>query len=320
MLWKSADLLVAGAVVLAQRLGVSPLIIGLTIVAMGTSAPEVAASIVAAVGDNGDAAIGNVFGSNIANLALVGGLVALIRPLRIQLRTLRREIPVMLLMGLLLWPVLHNSYLSRPEGFVLLIVFAGLILLTVYAALKDTKRLATGNTEKELKPNSVKPPNSVAKENERNTQYAIRNTKKSVLFIVIGLVGLALGAEMAVKGAVFIGGRIGLSDAVIGLTIIAIGTSLPELATCLVAASGGLQHLQYTARYRYGRDGLPFYLGGGGPRRRCLLLDYDCRQRRFRISGRNWQTRHWPSRRHYSALQLRRLYGVSVLPIAVSTI
>ncbi|MHC4461479.1 MAG: calcium/sodium antiporter [Planctomycetota bacterium] len=239
MLWKSADLLVAGAVAMAQRLGVSPLIIGLTIVAMGTSAPEVAASIVAAVGDNGDAAIGNVFGSNIANLALVGGLVALIRPLRIQLRTLCREIPVMLLVALLLWPVLYDKSLLRLEGLVLLSVFAGLILLTVYAARKDTKRLATGNTEKELKPNSVKPPNSVAKENERNTQYAIRNTKKSVLFIVIGLVGLALGAEMAVKGAVFIGGRIGLSDAVIGLTIIAIGTSLPELATCLVAAVKG---------------------------------------------------------------------------------
>ena len=223
ILWKSADLLVAGAVALAQRLGVSPLIIGLTIVAMGTSAPEVAASIAAAVRGAGDMAIGNVFGSNIANLALVGGLVALIRPLRIQSRTLRREIPVMLLVGLLLWPVLLDKNLSRPEGLALLSVFAVLILLTVYAARKDTKRLAT------------------VKENERNTQYAIRNTKKSVFFVVIGLAGLALGAEMAVEGAVFIGGRIGLSKAVIGLTIIAIGTSLPELATCLVAAVKG-QH------------------------------------------------------------------------------
>ena len=229
ILWKSADLLVAGAVALAQHLGVSPLIIGLTIVAMGTSAPEVAASISAAVRGAGDMAIGNVFGSNIANLALVGGLVALIRPLRIQLRTLRREIPVMLLVGLLLWPVLLDKNLSRLEGLVLLSVFAVLILLTVYAARKDTKRLAT------------------VKENERNTQScpraerrdAIRNTQKSVFFIVIGLAGLALGAEMAVRGAVVIGGRIGLSKAVIGLTIIAIGTSLPELATCLVAAVKG---------------------------------------------------------------------------------
>jgi len=217
---------VTGAVALAQRLGVSPLIIGLTIVAMGTSAPEVAASIAAAVRNNGDLAIGNVFGSNIANLALVGGLVALIRPLRIQLRTLRREIPVMLLVALLLWPVLYDSNLLRLEGLVLLSVFAVLILLTVYSVRKDTKRLATENTEKN---------------EEMDFRLRGNDIKKSVFFIVIGLAGLALGAEMAVEGAVFIGGRIGLSDAVIGLTIIAIGTSLPELATCLVAAVKG-QH------------------------------------------------------------------------------
>lgn len=228
ILWKSADLLVAGAVELAQRLGVSPLIIGLTIVAMGTSAPEVAASIAAAIRHNGDVAVGNVFGSNIANLALVGGLVALIRPLKIQFRTLRREIPVMLLVALLLWPVLYDSNLLRLEGLVLLSIFAVLILLTVSAARKES-------TDENAQVKRA----SKEKKNERNTQYAIHNTTKSVLFIVIGLAGLALGAEMAVKGAVFIGGRIGLSDAVIGLTIIAFGTSLPELATCLVAAVKG---------------------------------------------------------------------------------
>jgi len=225
ILWKCAELLVAGAVGLAERLGVSPLIIGLTIVAMGTSAPEVAASIAAAVRGAGDVAIGNVYGSNIANLALVGGLAALIRPITIKKQTLRREIPVMLLVALLLWPVMHNLYLSRPEGTALLAVFAALILLTVYMARRD-KKLATENTEKE---------------NERNTQYAVRNTKKSVLFVVIGLAGLALGADMTVRGAVFIGEQVGLSKPVIGLTIIAIGTSLPELATCVAAAIKG-QH------------------------------------------------------------------------------
>ena len=226
ILWESADLLVTGAVAVAEHLGVSPLIIGLTIVAMGTSAPEVAASIAAAVRGAGDVAIGNVFGSNIANLALVGGLVALIRPLRIQSRTLRREIPVMLLVGLLLWPVLLDKNLSRPEGLVLLSVFAVLILLTVYAARKDTKRLATEGTKKN---------------EEMDSRLRGNDIKKSIVFIVIGLAGLALGAEMAVEGAVFIGGRIGLSKAVIGLTIIALGTSLPELATCIVAAIKG-QH------------------------------------------------------------------------------
>jgi len=226
ILWKSADLLVSGAVGLAERLGVSPLVIGLTIVAMGTSAPEVAASIAAAVRGAGDVAIGNVYGSNIANLALVGGLAALIRPIRIQLRTLRREMPVMLVVALLLWPILHNLYLSRPEGALLLAVFAGLILLTVYMARKDTKRLATESTERN---------------EEMDSRLRGNDIKKSILFVAIGLVGLALGAEMTVRGAVFIGERIGLSKAVIGLTIIAIGTSLPELATCIAAAVKG-QH------------------------------------------------------------------------------
>ena len=150
ILWKCAELLVAGAVGLAKRLGVSPFIIGLTIVAMGTSAPEVAASIAAAVRGVGDVAIGNVYGSNIANLALVGGLIAIIRPVTVKKRMLRREIPVMLLVALLLWPVLHNLYLSRPEGIALLGVFAALIRLTVYVARKDKKSATedTENTEK----------------------------------------------------------------------------------------------------------------------------------------------------------------------------
>ncbi len=215
ILWKAADLLVSGAVGLAQHLGVSPLIIGLTIVAMGTSAPEVAASIAAVARGMGDTAIGNVFGSNIANLALIGGVTALIRPLQIERLTLRREIPVMFAVALLLWPILHNLSLSRLEALLLLVIFVVLILLTILAAKK-------GITNE-----------------ERATGDGKRATSKSLLFIVIGLAGLALGAEGAVRGAIVIGKQIGLSEAVIGLTIIAIGTSLPELATCAVAAIKG---------------------------------------------------------------------------------
>ncbi len=224
ILWKSAGLLVSGAVALARQLGVSPLVIGLTVVAMGTSAPEVAASITAAVRGIGDVAIGNVYGSNIANLALVGGLIAIIRPIKVQLRTLKREIPAMIIVALLLWPVLHNLSLSRPEGILLLVVFAALILFTVYTARKDV---------------ADEPANRDTCAS--GTQYAIRSTKRSVLLVVIGLVGLALGADITVRGAVFIGQRIGLSNAVIGLTIIAIGTSLPELVTCIAASLKG-QH------------------------------------------------------------------------------
>ena len=221
ILWKAADLLVSGAVKLAERLGISPLIIGLTVVAMGTSAPEVAASIAAAIRGQGDVAIGNVYGSNIANLALVGGLAALIRPLSIKKQTLRYQIPVMLLAALLLWPVLHNLDLSQTEGIGLLAVFAALILLTVFMARREEHR-------------------DIRAQEQKDTQTTA-DTKKSVLFIVIGLAGLALGADITVRGAVFLGDRIGVSKAVIGLTIIAIGTSLPELATCVVAAVKG-QH------------------------------------------------------------------------------
>jgi len=163
-----------------------------------------------------------VFGSNIANLALVGGLVALIRPLEVKKNTLFREIPVMLAVALLLWPFLYNSYLARPEGAILLVVFAILILITVHIA----KREATQTL------NEAKNANDNAKQ---ETPHTVRN----VLFVIIGLVGLALGAKMAVTGAEVIGKRIGLSDAVIGLTIIALGTSLPELVTCVVAAVKG---------------------------------------------------------------------------------
>ncbi len=218
VLWKSADLLVNGAVTLAKQLGISPLVIGLTVVAMGTSAPEVAASIAAAVRNAGDVAIGNVFGSNIANLALVGGLSAIICPIHIKLRMLRREIPVMLLVALLLWPVLSNLYLSRAEGIGLLTVFAALILLTVYLAKKESRNQSAV---------------------EKKTDTLARPLKVCIVFVVLGLAGLAIGADMTVRGGVFIGRRIGLSNAVIGLTVIAIGTSLPELVTCVVAAFKG---------------------------------------------------------------------------------
>ncbi len=228
VLWKCAGLLVSGAVGLARRLGISPLVIGLTVVAMGTSAPEVAASIAATLRDAGDIAIGNVYGSNIANLALVGGLCALIRPITVRLRTLRREMPVMLAVALLLWPVLRNLYVSRPEALVLLGVFAVLILLTVYLARKEATAPSRDKRNTQACP-------------EHGQRDAIRNTKRNVLFVIIGLAGLALGADITVRGAVVIGERIGLSQAVIGLTIIAVGTSLPELATSLVASSKG-QH------------------------------------------------------------------------------
>ncbi|MFH1718582.1 MAG: calcium/sodium antiporter [Planctomycetota bacterium] len=228
ILWKSAELLVSGAVGLAQRFGVSPLVVGLTVVAMGTSAPEVAASIAGVLrgAGGGDLAVGNVFGSNIANLALVGGLVALIRPLRVNAGVLRREIPVMLLSALLLLPMLLDKHLSRQEAILLLVVFAGLLAALIYSSGKRTAVREETLIE-------------VTDELEKLEKLASKPLWINVLFVAIGLAGLALGAKMAVDGAVDIGRRVGLSERVIALTIIALGTSLPELVTCVVAAVKG---------------------------------------------------------------------------------
>jgi cation:H+ antiporter len=220
ILWRCADMLVAGAVGLAMFLGITPLVVGLTVVAMGTSAPEVAASIAGAFKQNGgDLAVGNVFGSNIANLALVGGVISIMTPLMVQKRTLRWEIPVMLIVILLLSPFLRDSQITRPEAAILLTIFAGLIFLTVFLARRESRiRISAGDL---------------------GVEVDTKHVKKNLIYIVIGLIGLAVGADMAVRGAVHIGKEIGLSEAVIALTIIAFGTSLPELVTCVVATIRG---------------------------------------------------------------------------------
>jgi cation:H+ antiporter len=226
LLWKAADFLVSGAVTLANRLGVSPLIIGLTIVAMGTSAPEVAASIAAALRGTGDVALGNVYGSNIANLALVGGLCALIRPISVRLVVLKREIPAMVAVALLLYPAVRDLVISRAEGIIFMVIFAAMIVLVILQSKKQVEKSPEVDTELQGGIQAVK-------------KVRAKALWLSLVFIAGSLAGLAIGAEITVRGAITIGQRAGLSEAVIGLTIVAVGTSLPELATCLVAAFKG---------------------------------------------------------------------------------
>lgn len=222
IIWKAADLLVSGAVGFARYLGVSPMVIGLTVVAMGTSAPEVAASITAVREGMGDLAVGNVYGSNIANLALAGGLCALIRPIRVASLTLKREIPAMVAVAFVLWPIVSDLNISIVEGVVLLVIFAGLVAFTVYSAKKD-----------------VRQDESLALDSQQTDEVKHRSVSVSILFIALGLAGLVLGAKITIRGAVVIGEIIGLSEAVIGQTIVAIGTSLPEIVTCIVAVKKG---------------------------------------------------------------------------------
>ena len=216
LLFKSADWLVTGSVSISKHLKISTLIIGLTIVAMGTSAPEVAASIASALKNNGDVALGNVYGSNIANLALIGGFCSLIRPITTQIRVIKFEIPLMIGVSLLLYPLLKDQQLSLYDGIFLVSLFAFYIFCIVKTAKKGFV----------VEEESVK---------QAQVIHEISITR-SVVLTMAGIIGMALGARLTVDGGVYAGKYIGMGDAVIGMTIIAIGTSLPELITCVVAA------------------------------------------------------------------------------------
>lgn len=227
LLCKGADWLVDGAVALASALGVSTLVIGLTVVSMGTSAPEVAASIVASLKGEGSVAMGNVFGSNIANLFLIGGCTAIVRPIIVRLRVLRFEIPVMILTGLFLLPIIFNRHVSRIESLALVAVFAILLMITVLFAKRETVK-GRDDLVADL-------------DHEPGEKIVVKKLPvfPSVFLILIGLLGLVIGARMTIEGAVYVGEFMGLSKAAIGLTIIAFGTSLPELITCIIAALKG---------------------------------------------------------------------------------
>lgn len=219
LVW-SADRLVFGAAAIAKNYGVSPLVIGMTILAMGSSAPEMMVSANAALADKTDTAVGNVLGSNIANIALILGFTALIKPLSIGSTIIRRELPLMLgvtvLAGVLLW----NNHLGFFEGMGLFTLFVIFILMMLKIG-KDS-----GGTDPILADQQSDIPNDVS-------------NLKAVLWIIIGLPLLLVSSDQVVDSAVTIAQYFGMSDLVIGLTIIAIGTSLPELAASIAGVMKG---------------------------------------------------------------------------------
>jgi cation:H+ antiporter len=209
-----ADRFVFGASALAKNIGISPMIIGLTIVAMGSSAPEIMVAATASFNGNTDTAVGNAIGSNITNIALVLGLTALLKPLSIGSATLKREMPILLLLSLLATYILSDLFLSRAEGVLLMILFFAVIGGFIWMAFNMEKDdPLESETEDEI-------PSDVP-------------TSKAIMWLLVGLVLLPLSAHFMVDSAVLIAKYFGLSDLVIGLTIIAIGTSLPELAASI---------------------------------------------------------------------------------------
>ncbi|SIO41143.1 calcium/sodium antiporter [Salinivibrio sp. ES.052] len=219
LVW-SADRLVFGAAAIAKNYGVSPLVIGMTILAMGSSAPEMMVSANAALADKTDTAVGNVLGSNIANIALILGFTALIKPLSIGSTIIRRELPLMLGVTVLAGALLWNSHLGFFEGVGLITLFVIFILMMIKIG-KDS-----GGTDPVLADQQSDIPNDVS-------------NLKATMWILVGLPLLLLSSDQVVDSAVTIAQYFGMSDLVIGLTIIAIGTSLPELAASIAGVMKG---------------------------------------------------------------------------------
>lgn len=217
LLYFGAEGMVRGSASLALRLGISPLVVGLTIVAFATSSPELVVSLKAAISGQGGISVGNVVGSNICNIGLILGLSAIIAPIRTSSRVVRIDIPVMLGVTAVSLAILANGTIGRIEGSVLVLLLAGYILFNVLLAKKV-------------------PDDPIAGELEDVVHLSKRDLALDLLFVAAGLGLLVLGAHFFVNGSVEVARTFGWSDAVIGLTIIAAGTSLPELATSLVAA------------------------------------------------------------------------------------
>lgn len=220
LVW-SADRLVFGSAALAKNLGISPLVIGMTILAMGSSAPEMVVSATAALAGKTDTAVGNVLGSNIANIALILGLTALVKPLSISSNVIRRELPLMIGVTLLAGAILWDSHLAFYEGVLLLVLFAAFILIMLRISQQEKK-----NND----------PLLVEQESEIPTGISNR---KAAFWVVVGLIILPISADTLVDNSVKIAQYFGMSDLVIGLTIIAVGTSLPELAASLAGIAKG---------------------------------------------------------------------------------
>ncbi|RUO29977.1 calcium/sodium antiporter [Aliidiomarina sedimenti] len=211
----SADRFVDGASSTARHLGMSPLLIGMLIIGFGTSAPEMVVSAMAAIDDAPNLALGNAYGSNIANIALVLGLTAIILPISVTSGVLRREIPLLFVVMLVAGWQLQSGIITRWEAWILLGLFAAFLIWAIRLS-KQGDDILSSESEAELDSHPMP-------------------LAKSIIWLVVGLVLLVLSSRILVWGAIDIAEAFGVSELVIGLTIVAVGTSLPELASCIAA-------------------------------------------------------------------------------------
>ena len=219
LVW-GADRFVHGAAATARNLGVPPLLIGLTIVAVATSAPEILVSIVASLRGEPDLAIGNAIGSNIANIGMVLGVVAILRPVELKSATLRRDMPALLAVTLLTVALFLDSFLSRVDGLVLL---TGLIIVMFWLTRLGFRSSSSDPLQAEFDAEIPKH----------------KSMRVAIFWLLVGIATLLVGAELMVDGAIEIAKALGVSEVVIGVTLVALATSLPELAVSVVSAFRG---------------------------------------------------------------------------------
>ena len=217
LLYFGANWLVQGAITLALHLGLSPLIVGLTVVALGTSVPEALVSVRAAIGNQGGIALGNVIGSNILNIALILGLSAFFSPLKVDSHLVKADVPLLAGATFMLVVLLEDFHISRMEGSFLLLCIVGYVVGNIMTVKRTSPE--------ENKIEGVEVPEDHSK-----------NLWRDISFLFIGLIALAFGSNFLVTGAVDLARILGLSEALIGLTIVSIGTGTPEMATALMAA------------------------------------------------------------------------------------
>lgn len=229
LVW-SADKFVDGAVGIAKFCGMSTLLIGMVIVGFGTSAPEMVVSALSAMQGNPELALGNAYGSNIANIALILGVTAVIMPVLVKRDALKRDLPVLLVVTALTIGLLLDGNVSRMDGVILLLVFAAVMGFNIWSELHSKKK-AAGEV--------------VSDSAESETAAEPVSLGKSIFWLVLGLALLVLSSRALVWGACDIARALGVSDLLIGLTIVAVGTSLPELASSIVAARKGEDDLAF---------------------------------------------------------------------------
>ena len=220
LVW-SADKFVDGASAIAKHYGMPPLLIGMVIIGFGTSAPELVVSALASYQGNAGIALGNAYGSNITNIALILGVTSILMPISVHSQVLRKELPILTLVTLLSIGLIYDFSLSRFDAIILLVVFSLLMAWTIWQGMKNSKDAFAKEMETELK--------------------EVKNipVKKSYLYLALGLVLLIISSRILVYGAVGIATALGVSDIIIGLTVVAVGTSLPEFASSIIAARKG---------------------------------------------------------------------------------